>query len=523
MLTGAEKFKELFEKYKGTRPILLYGDPDPDGLFSLYLMTQFCLQQGITNYTYYVNEHRQHGFFIPPEKLKGMLVIAADFHIDYSTMQNLVDNDVVILSTDHHDIKGEFVDVYNTVYGTEGIIINNQYYFEPAEDRYLSGAGVFYELICSLYPQFKCNVFASVVGITLLTDIREIENEKAQEYLKITYNTGLETPYARYLIDNTLQKEKQWEFGSPKLTRNYVDFTLGPTINALLRLNKTDEAIRFILNQGLGFKVGQQYREYQKSLITIMMERVRILDLSNVTILEINDRDFQDMPEAPLSDFIGFLCNKYKDTKEGKSVLGYNVQNNKVTRASFRGKYDDIPYLHSIKRLIPSADGHLGAFGIRTLEPNPDLWTELNDVVFDLEFNHETTINIIETSRLSFLINSQGHDIARHNAYVRDTNRTYIKYVGPKDSIHILSESFVKTEFTYQDKLDGKTPDGYDKNKQPFKYVLDKDGKLIHSNIKYKIEGRDFTSFGPTIEEGLILLIMNGKYMAGYVKPYPQK
>ena len=59
MLYGAEQFKELFEKYQD-RPIFLYGDPDCDGLFALWLMTKFCEMLGKT-YELYVNEHRHHG------------------------------------------------------------------------------------------------------------------------------------------------------------------------------------------------------------------------------------------------------------------------------------------------------------------------------------------------------------------------------------------------------------------------------------------------------------------------------
>ena len=130
-MRGSLRFKEILEANKN-RPILLYGDPDVDGLFSLLLMCQFCDMLGL-KYSYYVNSNRYHGFSIPVDKLEGNLVIASDFEITQEEMQALVDNNVVVLSTDHHDCQAEFIEVRSDM--AEGIVINNQYPFEPEEDR----------------------------------------------------------------------------------------------------------------------------------------------------------------------------------------------------------------------------------------------------------------------------------------------------------------------------------------------------------------------------------------------------
>ena len=92
-MAGQERFKELVEKYKD-RPILLYGDPDVDGLISLLFMCQFCDMLGL-RYTYYVNDNRHHGFTLPISSLRGYLIIAADFSMSRDEIQRLVDNDTV--------------------------------------------------------------------------------------------------------------------------------------------------------------------------------------------------------------------------------------------------------------------------------------------------------------------------------------------------------------------------------------------------------------------------------------------
>ncbi len=513
MMHGAEQFKELFEKYQD-RPIFLYGDPDCDGLFSLWLMTKFCDMLGKT-YEYHVNEHRFHGFTYPVEQLKGKLVIAADFHIKREELEELVNHDVVVLSTDHHDIKGEYVDITNDMYGTEGIILNNQYYFEPEEDRYLSGAGVFYELICSLWSEFKNKLYEAIVGVSLLTDVRATESEKAKEYLRRTFRIDPDTPYIKYLIENT--QTGDYTFGSPKLDRNFIDYTLSPTINALLRYNKTKEAVDFVLEKGL--KNGNQYRQSQSDLMTIMAERVRLKSLSSVNILAIIDTDFMDYANVELSDFIGLLCSNFKDRCGGKSVLGFTVANNKVTRASFRGKFDDIPYLSSIRQIIPNADGHQTAFGIKNFEPTQSLWIELDDLISDLEASHVGTVNIIEVNNLAALLNERGTKIAEENCYVRDCFRTYIKYTG--SNAQITKTTYKTIEFTYQDKLNGLTPDEKKGGKE-YKYLLDENGRRIPKFIEYLIDGRKAKSFGEPLEECVILPILEKGYIQLYVKPLPR-
>ena len=226
---------------------------------SLLLMCQFVSMSGL-KYSWYVNSDREHGWLINPNKVKGYLVIAADFTISLNELNELVANDVVVLSTDHHETGKEFQESIGST--SEGIVINNQYEFEPDEDRYLSGAGVFYELICEIYPEFASKEREAIVGITLLSDIRQIENKKARKYLRTTYSISTDNQYVKYLIDNTLDYD--FGFGTPKLDRNFIDYTLSPFINALLRFDKTSEAVRFILGYGLEI---HSMRDAQKDLL----------------------------------------------------------------------------------------------------------------------------------------------------------------------------------------------------------------------------------------------------------------
>lgn len=504
-MKGAERFKAILQKY-AERPILLYGDPDCDGLISLRFMCEFCNMLGL-RYTYYVNEHRYHGFTIPFKQLQGYLVIAADFAITQREVEAMVQNDIVLLSTDHHEVQSEFIDVVGET--AEGIVINNQYPFESEEDRYQSGAGVFYELICSLYPEFKSKERDALVGLTLLSDMRPIENAKARKYLRTTYTSDSESGFIGYLVASC--KSSDFDFGSPKFDRNFIDFNISPIINALLRANKTQECIDFILGKGL---TTFDARGLQKSLMVDMNLRAQIKVFTNVVYIVVNTSDFTDY-NVKVSSYIGLFCNDYKDKHGGISTLGFVVENGKVIRASFRGRYDDVHYRAGFKNLGINAEGHPGAFGIQDFQPKTQDWYDIDDLIGDLESNHTSTINIIKTGNLAFVLNQNGSKIAMENQYVRDMYRTYIKYTG--SNAKIMKKSYKKEEFDSSDYACGIVADETYKGVK-YKYLRDSEGNLIPKYIEYLVDGRKVKSFGVTIEDGVILPMLEKGYIQLYIR-----
>lgn len=504
-MRGADRFKEIFEKYSD-RPLLLYGDPDVDGLISLLFMCKFCDMMK-KQYSYYVNSNRYHGFSLNPKELDGYMVISADFAITQEEVEGLVKNNVVLLSTDHHDIQKDFIDVVGET--AEGIVINNQYPFEPEEDAYLSGAGVFYELICSLYPDFKSKELDACVGITLLSDARQIENKKARRYLRSTYSADTEEGYINYLITSIGANE--YDFGAPKLDRNFIDFNLDPCVNALLRADKVSTAINFILGNGL---VTNNEQAIQKSLIQDMGIRAKVSNFNNCVFLVVNASDFIDY-SLDVTAYIGLFCNKYKDSHHNISTLGMVVDNGKVTRASFRGKYDDIHYRSALKQLGINAEGHPSAFGIVDFKPTAEIWGQIDDVVGDLEANHRVTAQIFETNNLAVFITQWGMKYATENCYVRDMYRSYIKYTGK--NAKIVKQTYKMKELTHADIASGVVVE-YTNNGSNYVYERDGDGQMITKYIEYSVDGRKVKSFGVKIEDGIILPILEKGYLQLYVR-----
>lgn len=458
-------------------------------------------------YTYYVNDNRYHGFTLDLEQLRGHLVVAADFTITQAEAQAIVDSDICLLSTDHHECQRDFIDVHSET--AEGIVINNQYPFEPEDNRYQSGAGVFYELACEIFPEFADRTRDALVGVTLLSDMRPIENEKARRYLKKTYSMNPEEGYIYYLISSCLDND--FGFGVPKFDRSFIDFTLSPTINALLRANKKDEAIKFILGRGLQ---SHSSRDFQKMLLREMNAEVEVMPLANYTILRLDSYKFEKFG-VKIAGYIGLLCNDYKDKHENVSVVGIVVDNGRIIRASFRGKYDDIHYKTGFRNLGINAEGHAVAFGIQDFYPDAQTWQDIDDLVGDLELSHHQTAKVVESSNLATILVRQGLNIATENCYVRDMYRTYIKYTGK--NARVIRETYQTEEMTLEELRAGIRPDVV-KSGINYKYIRDKLGNPIPKYREYNVDGRTVKSFGVDIYSGLILPILEKGYIQLYVR-----
>ena len=479
MFRGTEKAGDIIERgLREGRKVLLYGDPDVDGLMSLKLMCDLFDMKGVS-YTYHVNDNREHGFQITDlDSLADTLIVAADFAMLRDEIVALNNHNVYIVSIDHHDIDDTMVEYEN------GVIINNQYEFEPDEKRYLSGAGMAYEVFCDIYPEFKSKEREAIVGITLLSDARAIENDLARQYLKTTYSSDAE--YIRYLIECTLSSD--FGFGAPRMDRSFIDFTFSPTVNAMLRFNKTQEAVDLIL--GKGMEKGISWRDRQRQLLEEMMQKVEILDLKNCYVLAINAKLFSQ----PITGFIGLLCSRLRQNEKSAIIFAY--QDSVVLRASFRGLYDGVEYRDALKSLGLQAEGHSIAFGINNFKPTPDLWGKIDVLIGQIEQGYQDKRTIIEVTNLSKVMLTDGKDVAENNCYVRDMFRTYFKYKGTQ---------YNEVKRTYKQNKD-KT------------FQLDKNGNKITKYIEYLVDGRIVKSFGKNLADGLILPLLEKGYMNLYVE-----
>ena len=503
-MQGTEIFKQELERCRAEqRKVLLYGDPDPDGLFSLKLLIDFAEMLNL-EYTYFVNSKRQHGFMIDDlVKYKDYLIISADFTIEPEEIEKIVKQGITILATDHHAYNHNFVDY--TENNNHGIMINNQYPFEPREDKYLSGAGVLYELLCAIYPDFQSKEREALVGVTLITDARELENEKARYYLKAAYSANISnSSYLNYLVNSI--SDEDYGFGTKKLDRAFIEYTLSPTINALLRADKLKEAIDFVLGRGL---ISKDIRVTQRDLINDMIASAKVTTILSTDFIALDVSGLRKFyPDVDFSNYVGVTCSKYMSLHNQNSSICFIIEQDDkgvrtVGRCSFRPRHQDLAYLSELRSIgITDAKGHETAFGIVNFQKyaTPDWFNKIACAIYSLETDYVDKRTILEVPNLNIWHLTNGVKVATENSYVRSFQATYIKYKGNMENIVTTSGPKMLVErFTQQDYADQRKPDS----------VVDG----VYYKYKKRPDGRWAIKFASYMIDGITVKSLNGLYI----------
>lgn len=419
-------------------PILVYGDPDIDGLVSMREFLLFLIKE-LEDETipYYVNSNRSHGFSIPVEKVKGYIIFAVDFSIEREKMKELVDNGVTVISIDHHECEERFIYHENSIEESYGVVINNQYPFEDDSWLFQSGMGVLWHCIGNYYLRtqesskyFSNKTTRALVGLTLLSDVRNIEMEKATQFLDALYEHPNEG-YIGYLIDSVLGKD--YAFGVPCMDRNFVDYTFSPKVNSLFRFNLESLACDFIL--GYGYPM-EDYQLLQREFVERLEETVIVKEYPNINFIEIPSFGLTKDDMSYVTNFVGLLASRYTD--ERTVAIAYFSDNGSVGRASFRGSIQTIDFRRELNKVGLDGRGHASAYGILNFRYDLDLFEKISDRVSELLEDYDDTVNFIEVPHLSMWIRtpSKGYRTSKKNCYMLNHHRTYIRYTGDISKIH---------------------------------------------------------------------------------------
>ena len=455
--------------------ILVYFDPDVDGMIAGYLVCKYLSLEG-KSFSWYVNSMRRHDWSIEYYKLKGMNIIAVDFMIPNSTVKSIVNSGANLVSMDHHVNRDDFIDYSNN--GKRGIVINNQYPFEEEDGEYLSGAGVVFETLRTLNPAMDTKENRALVGLTLLSDVCNIENSLARGYLKDLYEHKMKG-YIKYLIEHTIGPT-DYGFGVPRLDRKYVDYIFSPAINSALRFGAEDEVVEFFLGSG---ELNLGYHKRQKELIKAMSEAAHVDEMSNLIVLHVADYEINSLEDKEqLSNFIGLLASRYLDGR--RSVIAYLLGSDEegkivLKRASFRGNINGVDYLSSFNK-IGKGVGHPSAFGVLDIKLNKKFFEVVNTICIEVEGSDKNVKQIQQTSNLSMFNKKHGYGYGEYNMYCLAQHSRYVKYTGRS----------IKTV------------------------------KFSPTHCKYKVDGVDVVSFDDKLnfDNGLIYPILERGYLYYYLQ-----
>ena len=462
---GSDTAREIIECGSN---YLVYGDPDIDGMVAAYLVCAYLRKKGKT-FDYYINGNRNHGFYLPLEKIRGKTIIAVDFSMTSDEVSYVVNAGANIVLMDHHNIDDDYVDYTNGE--NRGIIINNQYKFEDSKWKFLSGAGVVYYVLGHIEPTMFSEDNKALVGITLLSDVRAIESPEAIDILKTTYNA--DTPMINRL-KNIVKPEKMYSFGSVKMDRNFIDYNFSPKFNAMFRANKGYEAFEFTLGYSLSRELIDKCKDFQNTIVSYIMENLKGKDygylnckyidnedMDNVILSTASDPIFRD---SMLSNYIGLVASRIKGA--GCSMVYIREADGTIQRGSFRGTAD-FNYLQLFRDLGGVAEGHRNAFGFNKIV-DIDL-QKFNDILLKMSEHIDNTNRVIEIVNMSVIQNTKNKDITELNTYCRSHNQTYFKYVGSRSSCSIIK----KTEKFMLWKVDGVEVKSFDLTLTPWdNYIL---------------------------------------------------
>ena len=414
---------------------LVYVDPDVDGFIAAYFIIHALKGLGI-EYSIYINPLRKHGFFLDPEEIGGKYnVINGDFHIETDILRELVSRGSTVLSLDHHELTDKDLVFFRN--GQEvGVTINNQYPFENPENRYESGAGIVRDVFASvLGGKFKSEEFNALGAITLLSDIRNIENKHARRQLELLYNHPYKGEIKR-LAEGVLDGKRVYSFGKPRMERGFVDYTFVPSINAMIRLGQEKEALAFILGEGR-FPSQDRPQDRQKRVLKYLEKQMVEVQMNRLTVIRLPG-------EGNFSNFLGLVCSKAVETT-GRSVLGFSTdERGTVNRASFRGQIENVPYRTELSRIMDAA-GHEIAFGVRDFKPTPELFKAADSIIQKIEFGKKTWNRVLEVKNLEKMNNSgELRALAEENNFLLSPNMVRLRYTGGQARIEREGEKFRK-------------------------------------------------------------------------------
>lgn len=427
---GNSRVSTILQKTTPETVFVIYYDPDIDGVVSGELVRRLLHTFG-RPYMYYINENRSHGLKMTDdqiEALRGKVLILVDASMSRDELEMLTARGVDVINIDHHHLEyQELVYVKNDVTGCEGVIINNQYPFEPEEYRFLSGAGVVYYTFNTIFPNFFGVEEKALVGLSLLSDIRPLESAVARDFLHTTYNC--KTDFINYLVDIT-KGDFDFGFGIQTFDRNFIDYTFSPKINALFRLNKGYDAIELFQGHFTNGSDLDIYRNIQNAIVNTIIDNLQGEELSNL-VYKYVPSNLPISYNYEITNFIGLACSRVKNF--GKTTFLFVMEDGKVKRGSVRGLCDDVDYLHIFREHGFKAEGHKNAFGVLEVDfDNVDL-NALNNALAEAEFGYaerKYAGRILEVNNLAFFLRSKNAELADWNNYVRDSARYYLKYTG---------------------------------------------------------------------------------------------
>lgn len=447
--------------------IVVHSDIDGDGLGCAYIIHSIFQHTGVINRSSFViNKDRIHGIgHKQVEVLNELgydLLLVLDSSTDSYEEVKEFNGDVIVI--DHHTCRGEKLE--GDTHGGKFIVVNNTLDYEEsvdnveklkkllkvkqiesykAEPRMSCGLVVYEFLRVYLAIKGKEKLLENLmlyqwVGVTLFTDIIELNTLRNQWYVNKTVNS-LDIESTLYTLMKGINKYNK------RLDKSFISFYLSPMFNRAIRAGHSSEVLSIVLDNPKDIDELEEYREVQERILFRCFDSIEIQD--GFIKKDLTDTDIS-------TNYCGVIAAKLCDYYN-KNAICYKV-NNRIAKGSFRGRYLGVDYQSILENVFGEGEklevpGHGRAFGFEIEMDKLDLAMQ-RLVSKEAELKSKVP-NIITAGRVKEYLKGihhiedmgefkkQGSLIKIALANARLSGDEAIKIIMDKEDVELLEESAV--------------------------------------------------------------------------------
>lgn len=381
-LEGTEQlYERLLKARRDQETVLIYGDPDADGVTGTVILLQTLRRMGMNAYFYIPGREREY-YGIQAQSLERVrqcgisLIITVDCGVvPRDVARYLSETSIDVVLTDHHPpVSHPDFDPL--------LLINPQLHGYPYP--HLSGSGVAYKIADHIAAQegFEVQDLLPLAAIGTLADVMPPKGEnRAITRLGLDLFSEINVPAIKVLRE---------AFRLPNiLTETEVAYRIAPLLNAPGRRGTPEQAVEFFLSSSeevalTHFRAllqkNKERKELSRGLLDEAIAQAEAFQPQEIPVVY-SDRWYQSVVSQIAGQLVGHLnrpvivlsVSRVNSTARGsgRSLPGFNLRE-KVERVA--------------RDLLEDIGGHPEAFGIMLkLENLPDFVQAVKEIRVNLD------------------------------------------------------------------------------------------------------------------------------------------
>ena len=374
---GTERVNSfLLDIVKNNRKVFIYGDYDPDGLFSVLTAHDSLIALGCNNVVVYRYKKRTH--MLDELAIIECIQAMPDYCIICDTGSSELDKLETIVS---YGIKVIVLDHHNTIYDYQDFSqVGKDYYaeqdFNPVAiinttiENQKEGEKV-YELSAGALTFCVFDTFAKSIN----KDIKSLAAYATVALYADSMNMGNDINRSIYFLAQTFNRDElptkiqMFMHANSYFYSRFIQFRLIPKINSIFRTEKFEYINDCFFNEDIEaadkarcLETIEDIYTSNRNMILAVADTIDYVELNNFILADLKSvSDYFKIYENKLYNYTGLIANKLSD-RCGKPAVVYCPMVN-----YYKGSFRDISgrnYLQIFKQFC-SAGGHGAAFGIK--------------------------------------------------------------------------------------------------------------------------------------------------------------